>query len=299
MSRTAIARIEIILSMVIFGSIGVFVKYINLPSSFISMCRGLIAFLFMLIACLIRKDKINFKTSAKNILLVIFSGAAMGANWVLLFESYKYTSVAVSTLFYYFAPVLVIIFSPIILKEKISIQKVICIIFILIGMVFTSGILTSNDKSSFNVLGLLLAFGAACLYASIILMNKKNQLGAYERTTGQMLVAGLVMIPYVFSTEKVSTLTFDTRSVILLLVVCIVHTGIAYILYFSGMVYLSAQTCGILSYIDPFVAVLCSMFILLEPFNAFTIIGAILIIGGAVVSEITFKKSLQEKNSCK
>lgn len=292
MNKKSLSIIEIIISMVIFGSIGVFIKHINLPSSFISMCRGLIAFLFMLVVCVIKRKSINFKFKIKDFIFLVITGAAIGFNWVLLFEAYKYTSVSVATLFYYFAPVLVILFSPLIIKEKISLQKIICVIFILIGMVFISGLIGNFNSNDFNIAGILLGLGAACLYAFVILINKKMDVGPYERTTGQMLFAGLVMIPYVFSTEKVSDLTFDTKSLVFLLIVCIVHTGVAYMLYFAAMINLPAQTCGILSYIDPFVAVICSMFILLEPFNLLTILGAVLIIGGAVFSEITFRKKV-------
>ncbi len=290
MNKIILSRIEIILSMVIFGSIGVFIKYINLPSSFISMCRGLIAFIFILILCLIKRKSVNFKFKKKDYLLLLLTGIALGFNWVLLFEAYKYTSVAVATLFYYFAPVLIILFTPLIVKEKLSIQKIICVIFILIGMVFISGLINNYNTKDFNFMGIILGIGAACLYAFIVLTNKKIDAGSYERTGVQMLVAGIVMIPYVFTTEKVSNLSFDAKSIVFLLIVCIVHTGIAYMLYFAAMVNLSAQTCGILSYIDPFVAVLCSMFILVEPYDIYTIIGAILIIGGAVFSEISLKK---------
>ncbi len=292
MSKITLSKIEIILSMAIFGSIGVFVKYINLPSSFISMCRGLVAFLFMLIVCLFKRKSVNFKYKFKDYILIIITGVAIGFNWVLLFEAYKYTSVAIATLFYYFAPVIVILFSPIVIKEKLSVQKILCVIVILIGMVFISGLIGNFNSNDFTPLGMIFGLGAAILYAFVILINKKMDVGSYERTTGQMLFAGLVMIPYVFSTQKVSELTFDTRSIIFLLIVCIVHTGIAYMLYFAAMINLPAQTCGILSYIDPFIAVLCSVFILLEPFDMYTIFGAILIIGGAVVSEINIKKSV-------
>lgn len=293
MNRAILAKIEIILSMVIFGSIGVFIKYINLPSSFISMCRGLIAFLFMLIVCLFNKKSVSFKFKLKDFIFIILTGAAIGFNWVLLFEAYKYTSVSVATLLYYFAPVLVILFSPLVIKEKISLQKVICVFFIIIGMVFVSGLIGNFNSKDFNFLGIILGLGAAFLYAFIILVNKKMDVGSYERTTFQMLFAGLVMVPYVFITEDVNTFSFNTTIVILLIVVCVVHTGVAYLLYFSAIKYLPAQTCGILSYIDPFVAVLCSMFILSEPFDIFTILGAILIIGGAVISEISFKRKIQ------
>jgi len=286
------AYIEIVLSMVIFGCIGVFVKYINLPSSFISMFRGIIAFVFMFIVFKIRKNKFNARALKRYIFPIILSGAAIGFNWVLLFQSYKYTSVATSTLFYYFAPVLIIVFSPLFFKEKIALQKAICILIIIAGMVLVSGVIGGNAKGSNQFLGIIFASSAAVLYASVIIINKKMLfIEPLERTMFQMLVAGIVMIPYTFITEKVNSLTFDLKALILLGVVCIVHTGIAYMLYFDSITKLPASTCGILSYIDPAVAVICSMTILHEGISALCVIGAVLIIGGAIFAEIKFKKT--------
>lgn len=285
------AYFEIVISMVIFGSIGVFVKYINLPSSFISMSRGIIAFVFIFLVFKIKKNKFDTRNLKKYLIPIMVSGAAIGFNWVLLFQSYNFTSVAVSTLFYYFAPVLIIVFSPLFFKEKITLQKVICIVVILIGMFFVSGIIGGNASGSNPLLGTLLAFSAAVLYAAVIIINKKmTDINPLERTMFQMLMAGIVMIPYTFITEDVNSFVFDLRSVILLVIVCIIHTGIAYILYFASLNNLPAATCGVLSYIDPAVAVICSMTILNEGISLLSIIGAVFIIGGAIVSELNLKK---------
>ena len=251
------------------------------------MCRGLLAFVFMVLFVVVRKKGFDFATVKKNLLLIILSGAAIGFNWVLLFESYKFT-----TLFYYFAPVLVILFSPLLFKEKITLQKIICVIIILVGSVFVSGVLESGASNQVSFAGIALALGAAVLYAFVIISNKKlPDVPAIDRTMVQMLMAGLVMVPYTFLTEDVSTFTFDGKSIIFLLIVCVIHTGVAYMLYFASLDGLSAQTCGILSYIDPAVAVIFSMTILQEGISVFGIIGAILIIGGAVLSEISIKKT--------
>ncbi|MCQ2512824.1 MAG: DMT family transporter [Lachnospiraceae bacterium] len=292
MKSPVISRIYIIVSMVIFGSIGVFIKFIDFPSSYISMCRGLLAFVFMVLFVVVRKKGFNFSAVKKNLLWIVLSGAAIGFNWVLLFESYKFTTVAVSTLFYYFAPVLVIVFSPLFFKEKITLQKIICVIIILVGSVFVSGVLESGARNQVSFAGIALALGAAVLYAFVIIINKKlSAVPAIDRTMVQMLMAGFVMVPYTFLTEDVSSFVFEGKSIIFLLIVCVIHTGVAYLLYFASLDGLPAQTCGILSYIDPAVAVIFSMTILREGVSILGIIGAILIIGGAVLSEISIKKT--------
>lgn len=291
MNGKTIPRIELISATVIFGSIGVFVRLIDLPSSFIAMCRGLIAFVFMVVVILIRNKGFDFKQIKKELLPILISGAMIGFNWMLLFESYKYTTVAASTLFYYFAPVIVIICSPFIFKEKITLKKAVCMIVIVTGMVFVSGIANPNATGGFNLKGIMLALGAAVLYACVIMINKKVTAEPFNRTSIQMFMAGLVMVPYCLVTEDIPSLTFSAKSVIVLLIVCIVHTGIAYLLYFKSIVLLPAQTCGILSYIDPVVAVLCSTLILSEEMSLLSIAGAVMIIGGAVVSELKEKKA--------
>ena len=284
------ATFKLTLSMVIFGTIGVFRRYIPLPSSLVAMSRGLTGMLFLLLVMLLRKRGMNRTAVRRKLGLLCLSGAAIGVNWILLFEAYNYTSVATATLCYYLAPMFVILASPLVVGERLTAKKLICVLTALLGMVFVSGVLESGGGSS-DLKGVLLGLGAAVLYASVVLMNKQlGDVPAYDRTIVQLGSSAAVLLPYVLLTEELGALTFTPGTIGLLLVVGIVHTGIAYALYFGSLMQLTAQTAAILSYIDPVVAVLLSALVLREHMSLLSGLGAVLVLGAAVVSELPSRR---------
>lgn len=284
------ATFKLTLSMVIFGTIGVFRRYIPLPSSLVAMTRGLTGMLFLLLVMVLRKRGMNRTAVRKKLGLLCLSGAAIGVNWILLFEAYNYTSVATATLCYYLAPMFVILASPLVVGERLTAKKLICVLTALLGMVFVSGVLESGGGSS-DLKGVLLGLGAAVLYASVVLMNKQlGDVPAYDRTIVQLGSSAAVLLPYVLLTENLGALTFTPGTIGLLLVVGVVHTGIAYALYFGSLMQLKAQTAAILSYIDPVVAVLLSALVLREHMSLLRGLGAVLVLGAAVVSELPSRR---------
>ncbi len=291
--KTAVKpKLQLTASMLIFGSIGIFVKYIPMPSSAIAFARGLIGMIFLLLVVLISGKKLSFESIRKNLLLLILSGAALGFNWILLFEAYNYTTVATATLTYYLAPFFVMMVSPFLLKEKLSLKQFLCIIGAFLGMVFVSGVINNGVPEAEELKGILLGAGAAVLYATVVILNKKiKEISAYEKTIMQLGTSAVVVFPYILLTEDVSAIKFEPLTVIMLLIAGIVHTGIAYALYFSSLKDLKAQTAAIFSYIDPAVAILLSAFVLKEGMDIYGIVGAVLILGCALLSEVNFKKS--------
>ena len=284
------ATFKLTLSMVIFGTIGIFRRYIPLPSSLVAMTRGLIGMLFLLLVMVLRKRGMNRTAVRRKFAMLCLSGAAIGVNWILLFEAYNYTSVATATLCYYLAPMFVILASPLVVGERLTAKKLICVLTALLGMVFVSGVLESGGGSS-DLKGVLLGLGAAVLYASVVLMNKQlGDVPAYDRTIVQLGSSAAVLLPYVLLTEELGALTFTPGTIGLLLVVGIVHTGIAYALYFGSLMQLKAQTAAILSYIDPVVAVLLSALVLREHMSLLSGLGAVLVLGAAVVSELPSRR---------
>ena len=280
----------LISSMTIFGTIGVFRRYIDLSSAFIAMTRGVVGAGFLALFVLLRGRRFSGAAIRRNLLLLVLSGAAIGFNWILLFEAYNYTTVATATLCYYMAPIFILIVSPFLLKERLTGRKIFCVVIALIGMVLVSGVLEIGFSAS-ELKGAVLGLGAAVLYASVILMNKGlKDIGAFDKTLVQLLTAGVVLIPYLLLTGGFSALTFTPLSLGMLAVVCIVHTGLCYTMYFACMDGLPAQTLALFSYIDPVVAVLLSALLLHEPLTVFSGIGAVLVLGAAVVSELPEKQ---------
>ena len=276
--------------MLVFGTIGIFVRYIPLPSSVIALTRGVIGTVFLIVVTLKRGPGISWKAIRRNLLNLCLSGAFIGINWILLFESYHFTTVATATLCYYMAPVFVTISAPFLFKERLTKKKMLCIAGALVGMIFVSGIWNTGISGTGELRGVLYGIGAAVFYASVILLNKKiRDISAYDKTMMQLAAASIVLLPYTVLTEKVSVLSLTPVAVILLAVVGILHTGISYTLYFGSMKELEAQTIAIFSYIDPIVAILLSALFLKEPLGIGGIAGAIMVLGAALISELPDK----------
>ncbi len=274
-----------IASMLIFGTIGIFRRSIPLPSAFLAFSRGILGGLFLLAFLRLRK-KDGARRLAPGLLLPLAgTGAMIGFNWMLLFEAYNHTTVAVATLCYYMQPTIVILLSPLVFRERLTGRKAVCALISIAGMVLISGV-TDGGGGSRDMTGILLGLGAAALYAGVVIMNKKIKgADAYQRTTVQLLAAGSVMIPYLLLTDGFSGVAFTPATLLLLLAVGLIHTGAAYALYFGSMEGLAIQSIAVLSYIDPVSALLFSALLLREPLSLMNIIGAVLIIGSAMISE--------------
>lgn len=286
-TEEANARIRLIVAMTIFGTIGIFVKHIPLPSSIIALARGIIGTGFLLIFTKIKKIKISFSEIKNNFPILSLSGMLIGIHWIFLFEAYHHTTVAVATLCYYLAPVFIIIASPFVLKEKLSSKKIICVIAALIGMIFVSGIFKEGGTENLKIKGILFGVSAAIIYATVILLNKHlKNISSYGMTVMQIGIAAVILLPYTVATQNFGNLSFDFLAVVLLLVVGILNTGITYSLYFSSIKELKAQTIAIFSYIDPIVAIFLSTFLLKEKPDIYTVIGGILILGATFASEL-------------
>ena len=285
------AKLSLILAMTIFGTIGIFRKYIPLPSGIVACARGVLGVAYLLAFIKIKKIKMDMDAIKKHLKILVISGAFIGLNWVLLFESYRYTSVAVATLCYYMAPIFVMVVSPFLLKEKLTPKKTICVAVALIGMVFVSGVLDGGISDISEIKGILFGLGAAALYASVVMMNQKlRAVPTYDKTIMQLAIAAAVLIPYILFVEDLSTVTLTPLIIVMVLIVGVVHTGIAYAMYFGSMNDLKAQTVALFSYIDPIVAIILSALFLKEPMTVYSIIGAVLVLGATLISELPEKR---------
>lgn len=271
------SKLMLFSAMSIFGTIGIFVRYIPLPSQVIALTRALTGTVFLFAYLKYKHKKIDKLAVYRNIRFLIISGILLGLNWILLFESYRYTTVAVATLCYYMAPIIIIIISPVIFGEKLTIRKTICVAGALIGMVLVSGVLHC-DSGDLSIKGIAFGLGAAAVYASIIIVNKKiNNISSFDTTVIQLGIAALMLFPYCMLTVQTDKLSFEPFTVIMLIFIGIVHTGVAYMLYFGSMKHLQSQTIAIYSYIDPILAVLLSAFLLHEKLDFLSAAGAFLI----------------------
>lgn len=273
-------------AMAIFGTIGIFRKYIPLPSGVLAMSRGFIGALFLFILVKLGGGRISRRAVKNNAVALIASGTVLGINWILLFEAYRHTSVATATLAYYMAPVIVILVSPVLFGEKLTVRKITCVVLAVLGMVLVSGVFTPGGQVQTK--GILLGLCAAVFYALVMIFNKSiYKISAYDKTIVQLLVAAVVLLPYTLLTGEMASLQFTGLSAVMLVVVGVVHTGVAYRLYFGAMGEVKATTTALYSYIDPALAVVLSATVLGDAMGLAEILGAVLVLGATMASEFT------------
>lgn len=291
MQQATKARWLLILSMTIFGTLGLFVRNIPVSSGELALYRAVLAAILIGVFLLVMKQKIPFSSIRKDIPLLLVSGMAMGINWILLFEAYKYTTVSVATLSYYFAPVIVTAVCPILFREKLTGKQILCFIMSTLGLVMITGIGEMAGGGN-DFVGILFGLGAAVFYATVILLNKfiKNVEGIH-RTFFQFLAAIIILLPYVLFTSGITLGSLNSIGWVNLLIVGIVHTGVNYCMYFTSLKELPGQKAAILSYIDPLVAVLISVTVLGESMTIWQAVGGILILGFTLWNEIAPKQS--------
>ena len=288
MKKETTPKISMALAMFIFGTLAPFVRNIGVSSGELALYRAVLASLLVGGFLLITKQGVPLANIKKEIILLLLSGAAMGINWILLFEAYKYTTVSVATLSYYFAPVIVMGVCPFIFKEKLSAKQLVCFVMSTAGLVLITG--TAGGGSQ-DLLGIACGLGAAMFYATVMLLNKfiKGVTGLH-RTLIQFLSAIAVLTPYVALTSGFTFTGLNGLGWAALLTVGLIHTGFTYCLYFSALKELPGQKVAILSYIDPLVAVLVSVIWLSEKMTLPQIIGGAMILGFTLWSEISPKK---------
>ncbi len=290
MKKIFTPRLLLISSMAIFGTLGLFVRNISVSSGELALYRAVLAAALIGLFLLVTGQKIPFSKIKKAIPLLLVSGIAMGFNWILLFEAYKYTTVSVATLSYYFAPVIVTLVCPILFREKLTLKQIICFVMSTAGIVMITGI--GDVGGGKDLIGIMFGLGAAVLYASVVLINKFiKTVEGIHRTFLQFLAAIIVLLPYVLLTSGVTIGGLDTVGWINLLVVGLIHTGVTYCMYFSSLKELTGQKAAILSYIDPLVAVLISVTVLGESMTPWQIAGGVLILGFTLINEISPRKS--------
>lgn len=280
------AKSMMIASMAIFGTLGVFTRNIAVTSGELALYRAILAISLIAVYLVCTKQNINLKASKKELVLLLFSGAAIGINWILLFEAYKYTTISAATLSYYFAPVIVTVICPILFHEKLTGKQIFCFIMSTLGLIMITG--TSNIRDKRDFIGILFGISAAIFYAAVIILNKFiRNIDGIHRTFLQFLSAIIILVPYVLLTSRIHLGNLDIKGWGNLFIVGLFHTGITYCMYFSSLKELAGQEASILSYIDPLVAVLISVLILGETMSIAQAIGGALILGFTLWNELT------------
>ena len=270
-----------ILSLLIFGTNGYYVSKITLSSSQIVLLRTLIGGLLLTGLVFIRGgfEKENVRAERLPLLL---GGAALGLNWVTLFEAYRQLNVSLATLIYYVGPILVLLFSPVLFHEKLTKRKSVSAAIVAAGLICISGSIVLSGMSS---LGLAVAILSALFYAALIVFNKKIvRTNGMQTAAIELDVAFVVVLVYTLCTDVLPKITAGDLPYIA--GIGFINTGLAYLLYFSGLQKLSGQSVALISYLDPVSALIFSALFLHEAMTPVQILGAVLIIGGAMFGEM-------------
>ena len=285
-SKEATARVKLVCCMAVWGTISLFVRGIALSSGEISLWRAVVALLVIFIYKKICRQRIPLSAIKKELPLLCFSGAAMGANWILLFEAYRYTTVSLATLSYYFAPAMLMIACPLLFHERMTRRQIVCFLAATAGMILVIGMGGASGKPG-QFRGIALGLGAALLYATVVLSNKKIAgVSGIDRTLFQFLTAAAVLLPYVLLTSGVHVTQLDGKGLLNLVVLGTVHTGLCYCVYFSVVSTLAGQETAILSYVDPLVAICMSVLFFQESITVLQVVGGVLILGCTLYNEL-------------
>lgn len=276
-----------IFSMAVFGTISLFVKNIPLPSQEIALSRAAVAFVILTIIIIITGKLKKLSLIKKHLPKLLFAGGIMGFNWILIFEAYNYTTVALATLSYYFAPTLMVLISSFIFKEKLTLKQILCFLGSTAGMLLIIGV-TGGGGNDF--IGVLFGLGAAVLYSIVIMTNKTTgDIDGILRTWILFIAAILVLTPYILLNGGFHIGNLDQSGWINLLILGGFHTGIIYYIYFSSIVHLKGQQVAILSYTDPLVAILLSIFIFKESITPTQLLGGSMILIFTIINELDLK----------
>lgn len=291
MSRSK-SLIFFVASMVIFGTNGLIVANISLGSAEIVLMRTFLGSLFLLAIVLVKRS-FSFADLKADLIPATIGGAALGLNWVLLFSAYRSAGVGLSTLTYYCGPIIVLALSPVLFREKLTWNKLLAIAAVAVGMFCITGdIKPGSDVQT----GILFGGGAALLYASLIVANKRvKRLSGLNCAMYELIVAFFVVLIYLLASNVKLPVIPAAEDIVWVLAIGLVNTGLAYYLYFSSLQKLPGQTVALVCYIDPLTALLVSVAFLGEKLLGVQIAGAVLILGGACLGELKFKKTENKK----
>ena len=223
-------------------------------------------------------------------MFIVLSGIAMGTSWMFLYEAYQQIGVSLASLLYYCGPVIVMILSPIIFKEKLTVPKVIVFLVVLIGIVLVNGNAIGDNS---NTWGIFCGAMSAVMYFFMVTLNKQSKnITGMENSVIQLAVSFLTVAVFVGIKQKF-VIDVQSEDWIWILILGIVNTGIGCYLYFSPLSKLPVQTVAVCGYLEPLSAVVFATIILGEEMTIIQIIGAACIIGGAMIGELVKSRRKQ------
>lgn len=281
------AFVKYLVSMLLFGMNGVVASHIPLNSYEIVFFRTFIGSLFMLLMFLPGKGRFHVKEHKKDALFIALSGVSMGLSWMFLYEGFQQIGVSVTTLLYYCGPVLVMLLSPVVFRERLTVSTVVGFVVVAVGIVLVNGASAGEGKNAFGIFcGLMSAVG----YCLMVTLNKKAEKITGMENTVIQLVVSCFTVSIFLGIKQGFAMDIPPSAWPWILVLGVVTTGYGCYLYFSSLSALPVQTAAVWGYLEALSAVVFAALFLGEKMTAVQLIGAVCIIGGAMASELIKKK---------
>ena len=281
------AFVKYLVSMLLFGMNGVVASHIPLNSYEIVFFRTFIGSLFMLLMFLPGRGRFHVKEHKKDALFIALSGVSMGLSWMFLYEGFQQIGVSVTTLLYYCGPVLVMLLSPVVFRERLTVSTVVGFVVVAVGIVLVNGASAGEGMNAFGIFcGLMSAVG----YCLMVTLNKKAEKITGMENTVIQLVVSCFTVSIFLGIKQGFAMDIPPSAWPWILVLGVVTTGYGCYLYFSSLSALPVQTAAVWGYLEALSAVVFAALFLGEKMTAVQLIGAVCIIGGAMASELIKKK---------
>ncbi len=273
-------------ALLLFGTNGIVASRISLDSCSIVFLRTLLGSIFLLFIFVLTGHRFTFQKRRKDFVYIVVSGIAMGASWMCLYEAYRRIGVSIASLLYYCGPVIVMALSPVLFNERLTRYKIIGFAAVICGIVCVNG----SMEKELNIFGIICGCGSALFYSVMVSANKKaRHIEGFENSLIQIVISFLTAT--VFAGIKTSyVFNIQHTDLLWIFILGILNTGIGCYFYFSSIGRLPVQTVAVCGYLEPLSAVLFSVVLLNETMSPLQTAGAVLIIGGAIFSEVKGNK---------
>lgn len=273
-------------SLLLFGSNGIVASGISLPSTQIVLLRTLLGAALLVVVLLVSRQPLVGREHPRQVAALAVSGGALGVSWVFLFQAYRLVGVGTSTLLYYLGPVIVMALAPLLLHERLGAPKLACFAAVLLGAYL---VVSQGSGGLGPARGVLCGLGAAAFYAVMVIAGKgSHNVGGLEAATIQLVASFVVVALYTPFAGALQPVAPSSLPMVAML--GLVNTGLGCYLYFSAMGRLSVQSVSVLGYLEPVSAVLLSAILLAEPLGPGRILGAVLVLGGAMACELVGRR---------
>lgn len=286
------AYCKYILALLLFGSNGVVASHISLNSYEIVLLRSVLGCVMLAAIYFLTGHKLTVLQHKKDMLYIALSGIAMALDWLFLFEAYQQIGVSLGMLINYCGPAIVVALSAVLFRERMTRQKMLALILALAGVFLISG---QAALEGANGWGLFCAGASALSYTAMVICNKLSKdVKGFENAMLQLFFTAVTVAVFV-GCKQGFYMEIPSGDWLPILWIGLLNTGGGCYYYFSSIGSLPVQTVSICGYLEPLSAVLFAAVFLSEAMLPLQIVGALMIVCGALLGE--YKKEREKRHS--